>query len=298
MKNALAKVTTDYLTLTASVLLASFGLKAFLIPNGFLDGGITGISMLINVLTGHSIALVFMVLSLPFIVIAYFYISRETAFKSLYSILLLAICIHYENFGILTDDKILIAVFGGFFLGLGIGFAVRVGGVLDGAEIIALFLYRRFGVSISTFILGFNTILFLITSVSLGIEMALYSILTFIITARTTDVVIRGVDTFYDLTIISKQSEQLQQALLEVTGSGLTVLEGARGYGQSGHSSDLKIIQIVVNQLDLHRTYRVIDNIDPKAFTVEHKVTSMRGGVTSRWITSAALYSKLQKQRL
>jgi uncharacterized membrane-anchored protein YitT (DUF2179 family) len=198
--------------------------------------------------------------------------------------LLLALVIHYENFSPITEDKLLIAIFGGIFLGAGIGLAIKNGAVLDGSEILGLYLNDRIGISIGTIILVFNIILFAITAVLISAEVALYSILTFIVTGKVIDFVFQGFEDYLGLWIISKKSKTIKNALLSDLGTGVTVFKGADGYGSTGKQEDMEVIQIILNRIDSKKAHRVIDSIDVDAFIVEFDVNHIKGGVLRKYL--------------
>ena len=274
----------EYLQIALGIVLASIGLKAFLLPNGFLDGGVTGIAILLNAQFDINISVLLVGLSIPFLFLAYRSISRRVAIKSILSIVGLALFIQFENFGTVTDDKLLISIFGGLLVGLGIGITVRNGAVLDGSEILGVFLNDRYGLSIGQVILAFNIVLFSITALVLSVEVALYSILTYIITAKVTDFVIEGFEDFIGVQIVSRKYEYVRLAILEQLGVGLTIYKGEGGYGLSGERKDIKIIHTVINRLDLRKIHRIIDDIDPDAFVVEYDINNIKGGVLRRYL--------------
>lgn len=277
-------VLAEYLQIALGILLASIGLKAFLLPNGFLDGGVTGIAILLNAAFGWNISVLLLVLSIPFLYLAYRAVARRIAVKSILSILGLAIVIHFENFGTVTDDKLLISIFGGLFVGMGIGITVRNGAVLDGSEILGIFLNDRYGLSIGQIILAFNIILFSLTALVLSVEVALYSILTYIVTAKVTDFIIEGFEDFIGVQIVSRKYEYVRLAILEELGVGLTVYKGEGGYGYTGEQRDIKIIHTVINRIDLRKIHRIVDQIDPEAFVVEYDINNIKGGVLRRYL--------------
>ncbi|WP_299685769.1 YitT family protein [uncultured Dokdonia sp.] len=268
----------EYIQILLGIMLASIGLKAFLLPNGFLDGGVTGIAILLSEIFEIDISFILIGASIPFIIIGIFTISRRILIKSIISIVLLSISIHIETFPAITDDKLLIAIFGGLFLGLGIGLAIRNGSVLDGSEILGIFIYDRFGISIGKSILIFNSILFIITAFVISTEVAMYSILTYIVTAKIIDLVIEGFEDFVGFTIISKNAIQIENALLAEIGVGVTVYKGASGYGSSGQQEEIRIIHTVVNRIDIRKLYRLLTKIDKTAFIIEFDVNNVKGG--------------------
>ncbi|MEM1218401.1 MAG: YitT family protein [Bacteroidota bacterium] len=274
----------EYFQIALGIVLASIGLKAFLLPNGFLDGGITGVALLIISQIPVNFSLLLVLLSLPFLILAYRAVSRRVALKSIFSIVGLAFFIQFETFDVITNDKLLIAIFGGLFVGLGIGLAIRNGAVLDGSEIIGIWLHEQFGIPIGRIILGFNVILFSITALLLSVEIAMYSILTYLITARVTDLIIEGFEDYIGIMIVSPQYETIRDAILTELGAGLTLYHGEQGYGSQGNRKDFMIIHSIINRIDIRRMHRIINTIDPEAFVVEFDVNQVQGGVLRRYL--------------
>ncbi|WP_299211003.1 YitT family protein [uncultured Dokdonia sp.] len=277
-KKILKSFLKEYIQIIIGIILASIGLKAFLLPNDFLDGGVTGIAILLSNALAIDISIILLVVSIPFIILGAFTISKGILIKSIISIVLLAISINLETFPIITEDKLLIAIFGGLFLGAGIGLAIRNGSVLDGSEILGIFIFDKFGISIGKTILLFNCILFGITAFLISTEVAMYSILTYIITAKVIDLVIEGFEDFVGFTIISKEAKRIEEGLLDI-GVGATVYKGASGYGSSGQQDDIRIIHTVVNRIDIRKTYRLLNKIDETAFIIEFDINNVKGGV-------------------
>lgn len=282
----------EYLQLTIAVLLASIGLKVFLLPNGFLDGGVTGIAILISEQFGFDISWLLVLISIPFLILAWFTVSKKIMIKSTLSIIALALFIHFENFAPVTDDKLLISIFGGLFLGAGIGLAIKNGAVLDGSEILGVFINEQFGISIGKTIFFFNVILFSITAIVLSVEVAMYSILTYLVTAKIIDLMIEGFEDYVGLTIVSNKSDKIRQKLIEKVGVGMTVYKGSQGYGSKGKQENIHIIHTVINRIDIRRTYRAIESVDTDAFIIEFDVNTIKGGVLRKYL------SKKQSKKL
>lgn len=275
---------SEYFQIFIGIVFASLGLKAFLLPNGFLDGGVTGIALLVRTQVDINISILLILFSIPFLILGYFTVSKRIVIKSIISIIGLAIFIHFENFPTITDDKLLISIFGGLFVGAGIGIAIRNGSVLDGAEILGIYLNDKFGISIGKIVLFFNIILFIITAFVVSLEVALYSILTYIIAAKVTDTVIEGFEDFIGVTIVSKKHAIIKKAILEELGVGLTIYKGSSGFGNNGKVEDFDIIHSIVNRIDIKKMYRVILDIDEEAFIIEFDVNSVKGGVLRHYI--------------
>ncbi|MEL6811627.1 MAG: YitT family protein [Bacteroidota bacterium] len=289
--SALKNFVLEYVQIFLGIILASVGLKAFLLPNGFLDGGVTGIAILLSKVISTDISIILVLASIPFLILGIYTISRRILIKSIISIVLLSIAISIETFPTITEDKLLISFFGGLFLGSGIGLAIRNGSVLDGSEILGLFIYDRFGITIGKTILLFNIVLFGITAILISTEIAMYSILTYVITAKVIDLVIEGFEDFVGFTIVSREAHKIEQALLQKLGIGATVYKGISGYGSSGQQEEVRIIHTVINRIDIRKTYRLLSAIDSNAFIIEFDVNSVKGGVLRRYFNK-----KMQKQ--
>ena len=262
------------------VLLASFGLKGFLIPNHFIDGGVTGISLLATHLTGLPVSLWLIVFNLPFILLGTRQISKRFALKTLVAIALLALILLFVTFPVVTHDKLLIAIFGGFFLGSGIAFAIRGGGVLDGTEIMAVYINRRSVLSIGDIILLINVFIFICAAFILSVESALYSILTYLAASKTIDFIIQGVEEYTGVSIISSKSEEIKEAIISSLGRGVTIYKGERGYGGNFYSAkEIDIIFTVVTRLEVAKLKEEVAKIDRKAFMFMNVVTDTKGGM-------------------
>ena len=280
--------------ITIGIILASIGLKAFLLPNGFLDGGVTGIAILISELFNINISLLLFAVSIPFLLLAWQNLTKQIFFKSLISISSLAFIIHFENFNSITEDKLLIAIFSGLFLGAGIGLAIKNGAVLDGSEILGIYINKKFGIAIGKIILLFNVILFSVTALLHSIEIAMYSILTFLITAKIIDLMIEGFEDYIGLMIVSPKADTIEKGLIEEVKIGITTYKGETGYGTRGIKDQNKIIHTVINRIDMRRTYNLIDKIDPKAFIIEFDVNNVKGGILNKYLTKKTLKKKIK----
>jgi uncharacterized membrane-anchored protein YitT (DUF2179 family) len=216
---------------------------------------------------------------------AWYTLNKTIVLKSFLSITALAVVIHFENFTSITEDKLLIAIFGGLFLGAGIGITIKNGAVLDGSEILGIFVNNRFGISIGKVILLFNIILFLITAAVISLEVSMYSILTFLITAKVIDVTIQGFEDYVGLMIVSEHSELIEKGLVEEIGVGYTTYTGSKGFGQRGKSEANEIIHTVINRIDINRTYKLVEHLDEKAFVIEFDVNKVKGGILKKYLS-------------
>jgi uncharacterized membrane-anchored protein YitT (DUF2179 family) len=262
---------------------AAFGLKSFLLPNGFIDGGITGISLLISTLTGWKLPVLIFVLNIPFIILGLTQIGKNFVAKTAAGILCLAFCLAFVDFPVLTADKLLVAVFGGFFLGAGIGLAVRGGGVIDGTEVMAISISKSTGLTIGDIILIVNIVIFSFAAKLLSLETALYSILTYLSASKTVDFIIEGIEEYTGVTIISAKSEEIRLMITEKMGRGVTVYKGNRGYGKTGdRNSDIDILYSVITRLEVARMTTEIEKIDAAAFVIMNSIKDTKGGMIKK----------------
>ncbi len=275
---------SDVIYLVLSVCSASFALKSFLVPNHFLDGGITGISLLLFEVYGWNLGLVLILLNIPFVVLAFYKVNRNFGIRSCLTIVLIALMLYFVPFPELTHDKLLIAVFGGFFIGIGIGLAMRGGGTFDGMEVIAQMTMKKSGFSITEIILGLNIIIFIVASVFLNVETALYAILTYIIAGQTTRYVIEGIEAYTGVTIVSANSEKIKRALVLTLNKGITVYKGERGFMKESFemSNDVDIIFTIVTRLEVRKLRNIVHSIDPKAFIFTQTVREPQGGIVKQ----------------
>ncbi|RLD65351.1 MAG: hypothetical protein DRI84_06965 [Bacteroidetes bacterium] len=275
------KNTKSILLILIGILSASFGLEAFLIPNGFIDGGVTGISMLMAHITGIPLYYWIVIINIPFIIMGAIRVNMRFAILSIIAISLLAMAIAFTPFTSITDDKLLISIFGGFFLGLGIGFAVRGSSVIDGTEILALSISKRTFLSVGDTILVLNVIIFSFAGYLLGIETALYSLLTYFVASKTVDFVIHGIEEYYGITIMSDKHEEIKTMLMDEMNKSVT-LYSARGGRTKIGDDNLEVVYTIVTRLEVNRVVRKILEIDPKAFVAEHIMGEVHGGIVKR----------------
>lgn len=272
----------DCFFILVGIFSAAFGLESFLLPNKFIDGGATGISLLSAELFSLPIYFLIVIINIPFVILGYHVIGKQFAIKASMAIIGLAAVLAFFHFPEVTHDKLLVAVFGGIFLGAGIGLSVRGGGVLDGTEVLAIYLSRRFAATIGDIITLINIIIFSAAAYLLSVETALYSMLTYLAASRTLDFIIVGVEEFTGVTIISVHSEKIRNMIAEKLGRGLTVYKGKRGFGKHGHTRETDIVYTVITRLEISKLNTEIEKIDPNAFVVMSSVKDTRGGMIKK----------------
>ncbi len=275
----------DTFYLVAGILFATFALKSLLVPNSFLDGGVTGISLLLHEIYHWPLSIVIVVVNFPFVLLSAKIVDKNYAIRTFISIILLGLSLQFMPFGDITGqwhpNMVFIALFGGFFLGLGIGLGMRGGSAIDGIEIMALYTKKRIGLTMSELILGINVLIFLLAALGLGLEKALYAMLTYYVATRTIDYVIEGIEEYTSVTIISSESQIIKEKLVREMGRGITVYKGERGFLKESFdvSYDCDIIFLVVTRLEVRKIQSIIPQIDPKAFIFTSPVKEATGGI-------------------
>lgn len=273
----------DFILICIGITMASIGLKEFLLPNDFLDGGAMGLSLLAEIRTGIELSFLIILINLPFIIIGARQISMQFAIKSSLAILALSLLVHFIDLPALTSDKLLISVFGGFFLGAGIGFTIRGGAVIDGTEVLAIYVSKKTSLSVGDFISVFNVILFSFSALLVNVETAMYSMLTYFAASKTVDFIINGIEEYIGVTIISRNADEMKETIIKKMRVGVTVYNSESGYGKTGvNYNENKILFCVVTRLEVTRLLLEIDKIDEEAFVVQHSVKDTKGGMIKK----------------
>jgi uncharacterized membrane-anchored protein YitT (DUF2179 family) len=278
----IARAVKDFFLIGLGVTSAAFGLEGFLLPNNFIDGGATGISLLTAEVTSVPIYYLLVLINLPFIFLAFNVINRKFAIKTAAAITALALCVAFVHFPEITHDKLLVAVFGGFFLGAGIGLSVRGGAVIDGTEVLAIFLSRKFSATIGDIIIVINIIVFSVAAYLLSIEAALYSMITYLAASKTLDFIIEGIEEYTGVTIISPHAEEISQMIVNEMGRGVTIYQGKGGHGKSGEKTEVDILYTVITRLELSKLKTEIEKIDGNTFVVMSSVKDIKGGMVKK----------------
>lgn len=282
-KQSLWNSTKDLTLLILAVVLASVGLKGFLLPNQFLDGGVTGISLLVQAKWGWDLSVLILVLNIPFVFLGYKQVNLIFAIKSAFAIIGLAILVHFIQIPVVTNDKLLISVFGGVFLGGGIGFAMRGGGVIDGTEVLAVTVSRKSTLTVGDFITIFNIVLFLLAAWVFGVERAMYSILTYFAASKTVDFIINGWEEYIGVTIMSHKSEVIEKVIRKQLRGGMTIYKGEFGFRDvSPGYENKRIIFCAITRLEVSSLIALVESVDPNVFIIQHPIKDTKGGVIKR----------------
>ncbi|MFY7861316.1 MAG: YitT family protein [Chitinophagales bacterium] len=268
----------------AGVMSALFAMKGFMIPNLLMDGGVTGISILIHEVYHINISVLILGFNALFVYQGYKKIGKTFAVQTIIAVVMLSAGLQFLDFPTVTHDRILIAIFGGFFIGIGMGLVIRAGGVIDGAEILAVFTTKKISISMSEIILIFNTFIFLIAAYKLGIDSAMYSIITYFTATKMCDYVADGIEEFIALNIISSQHQKIKELLVNQFNKGIAVYKGERGFlpGSFEISEPVDIVVTIVTRLELLKLKEAIYDIDPKTFIYVNSVKEAKGGVLKK----------------
>ena len=271
----------NFLHITIGIVLAVLAMKGFMIPNRFLDGGITGISILLYEIFHINISFLVIVLNVLFIYLGYRRIGKTFAVQTTIAVLLLSLGLLFIDIKPITSDKLLIAIFGGLLMGTGVGLVIRGGGVIDGAEVIAVFTGRKTGFSNSEIIMLINTLIFAVAAFQFGIETAMYSVITYFTATRAINYVVDGIEQFTAVNIISSRQEEVKNFLVNELGKGITVYKGERGYlpGSFDIKTDCEIIVTIVTRLEIKQIQEALIKIDPKVFVYVQSIKEASGGI-------------------
>lgn len=269
----------DFLLIACGIVSACFGLKSYLMPSEFIDGGVTGISLLISTLTGMKLSYLILVINIPFVILGYTQIGKAFAIKTAFAIATLAVCLIILPFPPITRDPLLIAFFGGLFLGGGIGLAMRGGCVIDGTEVLALFISKNSMLTVGNIILILNILIFGVAAIFLGVETAMYAILTYLSASKTIDFIVNGLEQYIGVTIISEKKDDIKDFLINNMKRGVTIYKGEGGYAEK---KEIDILYTVVTKLEMSKLQGEIRQIDPDAFVVQQQISDIKGGVVKR----------------
>lgn len=279
IKNKNIRFIKEILLIVAGVTSACFGLKSFLMPSHFIDGGVTGISLLLSTLTGWNLSYLIAIINIPFVILGYRQIGKGFALKTAIAIAALSLALIILPFQPITHDKLLIAFFGGLFLGGGIGLAMRGGCVIDGTEVLALYISKNSILTVGNIILILNIIIFAFAAYFLNIETALYAILTYLSASSTIDFIVNGIEQYTGVTIISEHQDAIKGFIINEMKRGVTIYKGEGGYGEK---KDIDIIFTVVTKLEMSKLQTAIRQIDSDAFVIQQQIADLKGGVVKR----------------
>lgn len=278
------KFALELLFVAAGILSASIGLRGFLLPNGFFDGGAMGISLILFHFLKQDLSIFIVAVNVPFVFLGYRQISPQFAVKSAVAICVLAVVVHYINIPAFTQDKLLISIFGGIFLGAGIGLTIRGGAVIDGTEVLAIQVSRKSSLSVGDFIALFNSVLFIFVAAFINLETAMYSALTYVAASKAVDFLLTGIEECIGVTIVSTHFDNVREMLINKLNLGVTIYRTEGGYGKKGNADDHRALFCVVTRLEVSRLLNEITEMDSEAFVIQQSIKDARGGMIRKRI--------------
>ncbi|MFO0322882.1 MAG: YitT family protein, partial [Bacteroidota bacterium] len=262
----------DFIFITLGIFSAAFGLKGFLLPNNFIDGGATGLALLVAEISKIPLFSLIIYINIPFILLAYKVMGKTFALKTALAILGLSAVVATVTFPIITNDNLLVSIFGGMFLGAGIGLAIRGSAVIDGTEVLAIYLSRKFGLTIGDVIIAINVLIFGAAAYLLGVEIALYSMITYLAASKTLDFIVEGIDEYIGVTVVSSHSEEIRQMIISKIGLGVTIYNGKAGFNKTNSLRELDILYTIITRLEINRLTTEIKKIEPTAFIIMNSI--------------------------
>ena len=262
-----------YFMVTLGILLDAIALELFLVPNSVLDGGLTGISLMIQYKTGWPLGLIVSVFNLPLIFLGWKQVGKRFAVAYTYALAVFTLFTQmFHHVAPVTENELLSVVFGGFLLGAGVGLVLRGGACIDGTELVALMISRKSNVSTGTVILIFNLIIFTVASLLFGVDRALLSLLTYYIASRIIDKVEEGLDTAKQVIVITDDAEPIADAIYKRLGRTVTI-SSARGLV----SGKKEMLYVVITRLELPELREIVEESDESAFITISDVNEIIG---------------------
>lgn len=263
----------SYVIITIGALIAAFAIDTLLIPNTLLDGGVTGISMVISKLSGISLSILVLIINIPFVLIGYKHLGKYFLARTIYGMIFFSLFIKLlEIIEPITNEMLLATVFGGALLGIGVGLVIRFGGCVDGTESVALVLTKKLNLSVGQIILIFNLIIYTVAAFLFGIDRALYSILTYFITFKMIDLVSTGLEQTKSAIIITDKGKELAREIYNKLGRTTTMMEG-----KGLLSGDKEILYCVLTRIEIYELKKIVSEMDESAFISIGEVTDIIG---------------------
>lgn len=264
------------LGLTIGAIIYSAGLNLFLIPNHIIDGGVTGISLLVQALTGVPFSVLIVVLNLPFFYLGYKRLGAGLAVSATYAIVILSLCSSYfEQLKPATTDPFLSTIFGGIIIGIGVGIVIKSGGSTDGTEIVAIWMDNRTSFSVGEIIMFFNFFILGTAGFVFSWNSAMYSLIAYFICSRMIDAVSTGLDSSKGIFIVTTEYDQVSDAIVHDMHRAVTRLHGQGGFLKD----DKDVLYCVVTRLEVTKLKQVVHGIDPSAFLSVFDVQEVQGGL-------------------
>ena len=273
IKNKSLRIVIEYLVLALGSIIAAFALEQFLIPNTVLDGGVTGISIIIYKLTKLPLGILVLLINIPFMYVGYKNLGKRFLFRTLYSMIVFSVFLSFfELLSPLTEEMLLATVFGGAILGLGVGLIIKSGGCNDGTESVAMVISKKTSLSVGQIVLLFNLVIYLIAGFIFGFDRAMYSLLTYIITFKVIDFVSEGLEQAKAAMIITDKGTDLSEEIYKKLGRTTTKIK-AKGL----ISGEKEVMYCVLTRIEIFELRHIIEDLDESAFVTITDVTDIIG---------------------
>ena len=273
MKNNYFKMFINVVLLTNGALVAALALEVFLIPNTILDGGVTGISIIISKLSHIPLSLLVLILNIPFIYIGYKNLGKRFLGRAVYSMVVFSIFLHlFEKMDAFTDEILLATIFGGVILGAGVGFVIRFGGCVDGTESVAIVISKKTNLSVGQVVLIFNLFIYGTAGFMFGFDRAMYSLLTYFITFKVIDFVSEGLEQAKAAMIITEKGSDLSKEIYKKLGRTVTTIKG-----KGLISGDKEVLYCVLTRIEVYELRKIVEDMDRSAFVSITDVTDIIG---------------------
>jgi uncharacterized membrane-anchored protein YitT (DUF2179 family) len=274
-KLPLSKKIFRAISITLGAILMAVGLEIFLVPNKVIDGGVTGISIMLSHITGLELGIFLFLLNLPFVYLGYKQMGKTFAISTVYGIIVLSLFTTlFHPVPAFTDDILLATIFGGMILGIGVGIVIRFGGALDGTEILSLVITKKVPFSVGQIIMFINLFILSTAGFVFSFDRAMYSLLAYVIAAKAIDTVVEGLEESKSVWIISDLAEEIGNAVNARLGRGVTYLKGEGAY-TGDHK---KVIFSIITRLEESKLTTIVEEIDPNAFLAIADISEVRGG--------------------
>ena len=289
-----ARIIISYIMLTFGSVLAAFALETFLIPNTILDGGVTGISIIVSKLTDLPVSGLVLILNIPFIYIGYKSLGKEFLMSAVYSMILFSLSLSvFQYIEPVTEQMLLATVYGGILLGIGVGIVLRYGGCVDGTESVALVISKRTTFSVGQIVLIFNIVIFSVAGAIFGIDRAMYSLLTYFITSKVIDFVSDGLEQVKAALIVTDRGTDMAHEIYRRLGRTVTTI---RGKGLI--SGDKEVMYVVINRIEISELRSIADDMDEEAFITILDVSDIIGqNVKYKHSTSRKKIRYMEKEK-
>ena len=273
IKNSYIKNILSYLLIALAAILAAYSLDAFLIPNNILDGGVTGISIIISKVFKLPISILIIIINIPFVYIGYRNLGKGFLIRTIFSMIIFSLFLNFfESFHEVTDEILLATIFGGILLGIGVGLVIRMGACVDGTESVALVISKKTSLSVGQIVMVFNFLIYVCAALIFGIDRALYSILTYFITFKVIDLVSEGLEQAKAALIVTEKGTDMANEIYKRLGRTVTRING-----QGLLSGEKEVMYCVLTRIEVFELKKIANEMDESAFISILEVSDIIG---------------------